>query len=384
MTATTIHPHRPATAPRRGLTTALVALLAVALGLVALPARDALAAGGQPAVSPVLDAGTASRRGSRTPAGPARAVPRPDRHPVRGPRRRRVRPGPAAGLPDQLPLGVLLPRRDSQRLTTGGCSGTKRGNASVRLASRAPSPTAHPSRRADGVRPGAPVRQQRPVRQRHLHRDDPLRCDLVPDGRRGRPGPQQGTTDVGCVPVAPATCDGAWPSRGPWPAASSAGTPPSRPQRPPGTSATPSPRTASSAPPTPLRERRPGELLQHRRHEADDPLRTDLFRSPARSPGRSRSPPQRSPSARRRSASRPRWEVTVRKRGGRDTTPSSVTVTGAAAGDFRVVDSTCPATPLVRDATCLVRVQFSPTALGARTATLTVTHDGLRSPRPCR
>jgi hypothetical protein len=49
--------------------------------------------------------------------------------------------------------------------------------------------------------------------------------------------------------------------------------------------------------------------------------------------------------------------------------------TGANAADFTVFSNSCT-TPLARDATCVISVNFRPSLIGAEKATLAVTHDG--------
>jgi Chitobiase/beta-hexosaminidase C-terminal domain/Abnormal spindle-like microcephaly-assoc'd, ASPM-SPD-2-Hydin len=59
--------------------------------------------------------------------------------------------------------------------------------------------------------------------------------------------------------------------------------------------------------------------------------------------------------------------------------PAAFAVTGPSAGDFAVDSTTC--TTLTTDATCTVTVRFTPTEGGFRSATLSITHDGvLHSP----
>ena len=61
---------------------------------------------------------------------------------------------------------------------------------------------------------------------------------------------------------------------------------------------------------------------------------------------------------------------------------SAVTTTGADAAEFTVVSGadTCTGSTLAPTGTCTVDVTFSPTATGVRTAALSVTHDGLNNP----
>lgn len=61
----------------------------------------------------------------------------------------------------------------------------------------------------------------------------------------------------------------------------------------------------------------------------------------------------------------------------------AVALGGANAAAFTIVNNGCAGVTLAIDASCTVRVNFAPSAteaLGAKTATLTVGHDGLRSP----
>jgi hypothetical protein len=72
-------------------------------------------------------------------------------------------------------------------------------------------------------------------------------------------------------------------------------------------------------------------------------------------------------------------QVVLRNDGGAAMTVSGVTVGGANAGDFALVKNGC-ATVAPNGGTCKVDVTFSPTATGARTATLSVADDAPGSP----
>jgi Bacterial Ig domain/Abnormal spindle-like microcephaly-assoc'd, ASPM-SPD-2-Hydin len=73
--------------------------------------------------------------------------------------------------------------------------------------------------------------------------------------------------------------------------------------------------------------------------------------------------------------------VTLKNLGSAPLTVSSVSIDPASTNptDFAVTPNTCPAA-LALDATCAVTVSFTPTATGARTANLLVTHNQIRSP----
>jgi hypothetical protein len=55
---------------------------------------------------------------------------------------------------------------------------------------------------------------------------------------------------------------------------------------------------------------------------------------------------------------------------------------GADAADFLIAANTCGSTSIAAGATCTVSIKFSPTATGARDATLSVAVDGGGSPAP--
>jgi hypothetical protein len=67
--------------------------------------------------------------------------------------------------------------------------------------------------------------------------------------------------------------------------------------------------------------------------------------------------------------------VTIRNTGNAATTPAA-TVTGAAAGEFAITVNGCNGRSLSAGASCPLTVAFSPSAAGARTATLTITGTG--------
>ena len=79
----------------------------------------------------------------------------------------------------------------------------------------------------------------------------------------------------------------------------------------------------------------------------------------------------------------PTKTVTVRNIGQASLTINGVALdtTSGNPGDFTVSPGTCTAgKSLVRDATCSLSVSFAPTVVGTRTATVLVTHNGLRNP----
>ena len=69
--------------------------------------------------------------------------------------------------------------------------------------------------------------------------------------------------------------------------------------------------------------------------------------------------------------------------GGTPVSAITATLGGTNASLFAITANTCAATTLAADTNCIIRVRFNPTVaagVGAKTATLTVAHNGLRSP----
>jgi 6-phosphogluconolactonase (cycloisomerase 2 family) len=73
--------------------------------------------------------------------------------------------------------------------------------------------------------------------------------------------------------------------------------------------------------------------------------------------------------------------ITVTSTGGSAVDISSVAVTGGNPGDFTITGTTCPLPPATLSGACTVSVAFAPTATGARSASFTITSDGVGSPQ---
>ncbi|MBD3782555.1 MAG: choice-of-anchor D domain-containing protein [Micrococcales bacterium] len=368
----------------RGTATALAALLTVALALMALPTPGALAAGGQPAVATAVDPANGFPLWYED-AGGTRLEPCLD--PSDGncvvladagydPARPQV-------FPSNFPEEFFYLVAESSKIPTPGCQGTRRGTTSVRLAlegafaNGAPAPgeqmvfgrvrlTVTSGLCANGsytaTTPFGPIS---------------FRADSA-----GGLARNQGTTDVGCVPVAPATCDFRLPLSGPVARSFLRWNPAVAPAAPAGYlgDAT-TPHRITGATYTAPGEASPANYFRVAGTRLNTPLTTDLFTVSGKVAGALAAAPRAvSIGAVAVGSSAPDREVVVTNLAAAATTPSAVTVTGPAAGDFTVIQDTCSATALPRDANCSVRVRFTPGAVGARGATLSVTHDGLRSP----
>jgi Ca2+-binding RTX toxin-like protein len=72
--------------------------------------------------------------------------------------------------------------------------------------------------------------------------------------------------------------------------------------------------------------------------------------------------------------------VDVRNTGGPRLRPSAVSVTGANASQFAITTDTCTRANLAPDQSCAIGVKFTPTGLGARSATLVIASNGGGSP----
>jgi hypothetical protein len=85
--------------------------------------------------------------------------------------------------------------------------------------------------------------------------------------------------------------------------------------------------------------------------------------------------------SRETSSTSPAKTVTVTNASGGDPmTATGVAITGADAGDFLVSGNTCFALPLPLSATCEMSVTFTPSASGARSASLEIAYNGGASP----
>jgi hypothetical protein len=69
----------------------------------------------------------------------------------------------------------------------------------------------------------------------------------------------------------------------------------------------------------------------------------------------------------------PNTVITISNGGGGSVSISNVTITGANAGDFTLVSTTCIGAALTSVGTCTATVRFNPLAVGSRNANLTVT-----------
>ncbi|MCX6376332.1 MAG: choice-of-anchor D domain-containing protein [Armatimonadetes bacterium] len=74
-------------------------------------------------------------------------------------------------------------------------------------------------------------------------------------------------------------------------------------------------------------------------------------------------------------------QVTVTNTGMSPLTIQGVSLTGANAGDFAIVDAPAPGAVVDPDGSCAVSITFTPSAVGPRAATLTITDDAEDSPQ---
>lgn len=382
MTSIASHPNTPST--RRGTAAAVVVLLAAVLGLVVLPAQVAAGAGGTPGVSAATDPGHGFplwfEDGGGTRLAPC-LDPADANCVVLGdagydPARPQV-------FPTNFPSEFFYTVVDSTRIATAGCSGTKRGTASVRLALEG------------AFANGAPVPGQQMVFGRvrltvtsglcagsTYTATTPFGAITFQTDSLGGLARNQGTTDVGCVPVAPATCD--WRLALSSPVARSflrwdPAVAPAAPVGYLGDAATA--HRIVGATYTAPGEAAPANYFRIAGPKLATPLSTTLFTVSGKIAGALLAAPSAvTVGAVEVGQSAPTKDVVVTNVATGTTTPGAATVTGPAAADFAVVSDGCAATPLVRDATCTIRVRFSPTAVGARGATLSLAHSGLRSP----
>ncbi len=282
-------------------------------------------------------------------------------------------------FPSNFPSEFFYALADSQKIPTNGCSGTKRGTVSVRLALEG------------AFTGGSPVPgQQMTFGRVRLNVTGGLcanssytatypfgQISFTTDGN-GALAKNQGTTDVGCAPVAPATCDFRLALSSPvvknflrWDASA-----PVAPTGYLGDAVTAHRITGASyvAP----GESSPANYFRISGPKLSTPLQTNLFTVSGKIAGPLSSDPASldfgGQDAGTQSGAR---QLTVTNIGDSTITPKAASVSGADASSFAVTDDKCVGVPLARDATCQLAVRFEPATAGVRTASLQVGHSGV-------
>ena len=292
-------------------------------------------------------------------------------------------PAKALQFPTNFPSEFFYSVVDSARLDTKGCSGTKPGRFSVRMALEGSF--------ANGTLvPGDQMvfGRVRVIATGGLCKSSSYEV-TYPFGRlsfttdsKGALAKNQGTTDMGCVPVAPAACDWRVALDSPtvrsflrWDPAVA----PAAPAGYLGDAVTAHRITGATF--TAPGETAPANYVRLTGPSLSNPLTTNLFTVSGKLAGPLTTSPGSvdfggQPTAGVSGTRR----VTVTNLAQGAITPSAATLGGPNAGDFRVVSDGCAGTSLARDASCALDVAFAPSVAGIRTASLNIPHDGVRSP----
>jgi hypothetical protein len=292
-------------------------------------------------------------------------------------------PAKALSFPANFPSEFFYSVVDSGRLDTKGCSGTKPGRFSVRMALEGSFVNGTPV-------PGTQMTfgRVRVIATGGLCKSSTYQV-TYPFGQlsfttdsSGALARNQGTTDVGCVPVAPATCD--WRVALGSPAVKSflrwdPNVAPAAPAGYLGDAVTAHRITGATF--TAPGETAPANYVRLTGPSLSNPLTTNLFTVSGKLAGPLTASPGGVDFGGQAAASVSSTKrVTVTNLAQGAITPGAATLGGANAADFRVVADGCAGTSLARDASCTVDVAFAPSAAGVRTASLTIPHSGVRSP----
>ncbi len=362
----------------------LLSLVLLLIGAAVLPATSASAAGGVPAVSTAVDPNNGfplwyeDSGGTRLEpclnAADANCVVLADAGFV---------PARPLAFPTNFPSEFFYLVADSTKIATNGCSGgIKPGNVFMRaalegaFANGAPVPGQQMTfgrvrLTATGLCAGGSYVATTPFGQ----------ITFTTDGT-GSLARTAGTTDIGCVPVATATCDFKLALNSPVAKSFLRWDPAVAPTAPAGylgdavtahriTGAT------YTAPGDPA----PANFFRITGTKLNNPLTTNTFTVSGKIAGPLSAAPSRvdlgGVDAGSISASK---SVTVTNVSAGSITPGAATLSGANAAAFRVVTDGCSGTLLARDATCQLTVAFAPTTAGSQTAALQVPYAGIRSP----
>ena len=292
-------------------------------------------------------------------------------------------PAKPLAFPGNFPSEFFYTIVDSARLDTKGCSGTKPGRISIRMALEGAFANGTPVNGdqmvfgrvrlivTGGLCVNATYTVTYPYGQMTFKTDS--------SGALAR---NQGTTDVGCVPVAPTACDWRVALSSPVLKSFLRWDPTVAPAAPAGylgDAATAHRITGATY--TAPGETAPANYFKVTGPSLSNPLQTNLFTVSGKLAG----PLTASPSSvdfggdpvGQTTAAK---TITITNLAAEAITPQAAGLTGTNAADFTVVSDTCAGTSLARDASCTVGVTFSPSATGARTASLVVAHSGVRSP----
>lgn len=286
-------------------------------------------------------------------------------------------------FPGNFPSEFFYTVADSQKIATTGCSGTKRGTVSVRLALEAAFTNGAPA-------PG----EQMTFGRIRLNVTGGLCANSTytatfPFGQKsfttdanGALAKNQGTTDAGCAPVAPGTCD--WrlalssevaQSYLRWDPAIS----PAAPDGYLGDAVTAHRITGATF--TVPGETAPANYFRIAGPKLSTPLQTNLFTVSGKVAGPLSAAPSKvdfgGQNAGTGSAAR---QIVVTNLADQTITPGAASVAGTDAADFTVTADQCQGIALARDASCTVDVRFGPATTGPKAASLRIPHDGVRSP----
>ena len=286
-------------------------------------------------------------------------------------------PAQPVSFPDNFPSEAFYSLVESDRLSTPGCAGTAPGRFSVLFGLEAAFANGAPAageqmvfgrvrvNLTGGLCPSTAYTVTHPYGQLTFTTD-----------AAGSLARNAGTTDVGCAPVAPDTCDWTMALESPvlesflrWDPT----TGPAAPEGYLGDAATP--HEVVGAPFTEPGQAAPANYVKVVGPGLAAPLQTPLFTVAGKLAGPLSAVALHDFGGQAVDSTSPATSIVVTNLAGTAVTPAAAAVVGADAADFAVAADGCAGVALARDESCTIEVTFAPTGQAVRTARLVVGHD---------
>lgn len=279
-------------------------------------------------------------------------------------------------MPDNFPDEFFYSVVDSDRVDTPGCDGTRPGRATLRVALEGAFVNGVPAVGEQMVFGRVRVRVTSGLCPNTTYTfTHPYGTMSVTTNELGGTRVNEGTQDIGCLPIAPATCDFALAANSPVAKSFLRSTDPATPAGYLGDAVTLSTITGATYD--------PGSGLANYFSISDaggEILRTDQFTVMGKIAG----PLLPAPASLDFGGQdvdlgqAPAKTVTLTNVGVDPLTVSAIAA--SPAGRFVVTGTTCFGVTLARDASCTVSVAFDPALVGELVGTLSIAHDGIRMP----
>ncbi len=288
-------------------------------------------------------------------------------------------PARPVSFPTNFPSEFFYSIVDSAQIATPGCSGTRRGTISMRFALEGAFANGRVvagdqmtfGRIRLTITSGLCANSQYTV----THPFGQLNVTTDAAGSIAR---NQGTTDVGCVPVAPQSCDFTMALNAPTVKSFLRWDPTVAPAAPSGYlgDATTLHRVTGATYTIPG-ETAPANFIRVTGAKLSTPLTTNLFTVSGKLAGPLSARGSVDFGGQPVGTTSATTDVVVTNLAQNPVTASAASLTGVDAADFRVVNDGCAGVAVPRDATCTIGVAFAPSSNVPRNATLRIAHNGV-------